>query len=247
MRTANLHSYRLMPLLLLLLLATLLGTMLTTGTARAASEPTLKVLAYNHEFDADNCTVATVAAKGFSTPHISLSAIATLAAIGSAELTVSPAQVAVGVDGNFDVKAKLCYPRTEFTRLVQITDLHITATDPTTGVQAVSEPLNITDPQPTLRALHTTVPQLTSCATVVLLGNNVLASRLVPNYVYISGTTQDTGSVLIAQPSIVNALSGGNISISAQFCGLAPRQSFIVQVYDLGSFYSSNQVTINTI
>lgn len=247
MRIGNLHTYRLLPLLLLLLPVTLLGTKLTTGTARATNVPTLKVLAYNHEFDADNCMAATVAARGFSSPHISLSAAAILGTIGSAELAISPAQVAVGADGNFEMKAKICYPHEEFTRLVQITDLQITATDPTTGVQAVSEPLNVTDSQPTLRALHTTVSQSGGCATVVLLSNGVLASRLAANYVYISGITQDTGNTLTVQHPIVNTLGGGNVATSAQFCGLTPHESFNVQVYDLGSLYSSNQVTINTI
>ncbi|GLV60433.1 hypothetical protein KDH_72520 [Dictyobacter sp. S3.2.2.5] len=180
-------------------------------------------------------------------PQVSLSANAILATLGSAALTISPAQVAIGVDGNFETKTSICYPHGQFDRLTQITDLRITATDATTGAQAVSEALNITDPQPTIRALHTTVPQLSGCATVVLLGSGVLASRLVANYVYISGITQDTVNFLLVQPAMVNALRGGNIAISAQFCDLKPRESFRVQVHDMGSLYSSNQVIIYTI
>ncbi|GCE21244.1 hypothetical protein [Dictyobacter kobayashii] len=247
MCTGNLRIYyRLIALCLLLILA-VLGSMFKTGTAQAHSQPMIQVLAYDHEFDANNCTVATVVARGFQTSSLFLSATATLGMIGSATLTVTPPLVQLGVDGNFDVKATLCYPHTPLERLVQITDLQITATDSRSGVQATSEPLNITDPQPTINVLQTSVPQLAGCATVVVLGNDFLASRLAENDVAIQGSTDDSGQPLTVSPPHVNVLGGGNIAISTQFCGLAPKESFNIQVVDNGSLYSSNQLLIHTI
>lgn len=217
------------------------------ASAAARTRPSLTILSIAHEFDANDCAVATIRGKNFTSPGFT-GANAVLKASG---LSITPATVSIGFDGNFDTRVNLCYPyfHPGGSRLVADYDFTIRATDTMTGEKATSMPLTIVDPTPHIRAYPTHVSLYGGCATVTIIGDHFIASGLATNYVSLHAYKLDMNGNQLSpelphQPFQINTLGGGNIAISAMFCGLTAGDSFKVQATDEGSYYQSNAVII---
>jgi len=215
--------------------------------AAPLASPSLTLLSHSTEFDANDCIRATIAGKNFT--HAG-----TVALIGLEKLSVAPSNVAVGTDGNFETLATFCYigfAENNDNRLVGVLDFAVAAIDLKTGDVASFMPLAIVDPLPNIKVLSSNVHLLHGCATVQVIGDHFIASGLAPNVVTLIankvGDTRVFPDDQLAHPLYhFNTLGGGNIAVSAQYCGLVPGDKFFLLVQDGGSFYISNTVLIQT-
>ncbi len=215
--------------------------------AYAASQPELTLLAHASEFDFNDCTGATIVGKNFT--HSG-----TVLLTGLGDILVTPSQVSVGSEGNFEAKINSCY--TGFAsdgdgRLIGVRDFSVTATDTATSAVATTTPVTIVDPTPRVHVLSDNVPLFKGCATVGIIGDHFIASGLVNNVVSILAFRVDNAytsgdNQLPHQPYQINALGGGNIAISAQFCGLAQGDVFVLLLQDRGSYNISDRIFIQT-
>jgi hypothetical protein len=213
----------------------------------AAPQPSLALLSHSTEFDSNDCTRATIAGKNFT--HAG-----SVALISLDNLTVTPARVSIGSDGNFETHATFCYigfTGNNSDRLVGVLDFAVAAIDTMTGNIASFMPIAIVDPTPTIRVLSPNVRLLNGCATVKVIGDHFIASGLAHNIVtlltYKVGDTRTFPDDQLAhQLYRINALGGGNIAISAQYCGLTQGDKFFLLVQDGGSYYVSNTILVET-
>ncbi len=238
------HKLHFLPIFIISLF---LCSLLQTQHVYAAPQPSLTLLSHATEFDSNDCTRATIAGKNFT--HTG-----SVALISLDNLTVTPSRVLIGSDGNFETHATFCYigySRNGGDRLVGVLDFAVAAIDTTTGILATFMPVAIVDPTPNIKVLSQKVRLLNGCATVKVIGDHFVASGLASNVVtlltYKVGDTRPFPDDQLAhQLYHVNALGGGNIAISAQYCGLTQGDEFFLLGQDGGSYYVSNTVLIQT-